>query len=161
MTNHDVNSSEGTTLDLFGGISGSMAAFVVAAYMKGVPMIYNGQEVGTTYRLYFLNLGNTINWNQNQPMAEEYKKIIAFRNSSVAIRRGLLTSYSNTNVCSFTKEQGAEKVFIASNLRNTSISYTLPATVANSNWTDAMNGMTVSLTSQLNLAPYSYRILKK
>ena len=161
LTNHDVNSSEGTTLDLFGGSSGSMAAFVVNACMKGVPMIYNGQEAGTTYRLYFLTLGTTINWNQNPPMVEEYKKIIAFRNSSVPIRRGQLTSYSNTNVCAFTKEQGAEKVFIASNLRNTNISYTLPASVANSTWTDAMSGATVSLTNQLNLAPYSFRIYKK
>lgn len=161
LTNHDVNSSEGTTLDLFGGSSGSMAAFVVNACMKGVPMIYNGQEAGTTYRLYFLTLGTTINWNQNPPMVEEYKKIIAIRNSSVPIRRGQLTSYSNTNICAFTKEQGAEKVFIASNLRNTNISYTLPASVANSTWTDAMSGATVSLTNQLNLAPYSFRIYKK
>jgi len=46
-TNHDVNSSDGTPLDLFGGNQGSMAAFVVAAYMKSVPMIYKGQEMGT------------------------------------------------------------------------------------------------------------------
>ena len=48
VTNHDVNSSDGTPLDLFGGEQGSMGAFIIAAYMKGVPMIYDGQEVGTT-----------------------------------------------------------------------------------------------------------------
>jgi glycosidase len=51
LTNHDVNSSDGTPLDLFGGKRGSMAAFVVVAYMKGIPMIYNGQEIGTPFRL--------------------------------------------------------------------------------------------------------------
>ncbi|MBK8952657.1 MAG: alpha-amylase [Chitinophagaceae bacterium] len=53
ITNHDVNGSDGTPLELFGGKTGSMAAFVVAAYMKSVPMIYNGQEVGTPVRLTF------------------------------------------------------------------------------------------------------------
>ena len=43
-SNHDVNGAEGTPLDLFGGRNGSMAAFVVAAYMRSVPMVYNGQE---------------------------------------------------------------------------------------------------------------------
>jgi hypothetical protein len=37
LTNHDVNGSDGTPLDLFGGIPGSTAAFVVVAYMKGCP----------------------------------------------------------------------------------------------------------------------------
>lgn len=53
ITNHDVNGSDGTPLVLFGGEKVSMAAFVVVAYMKSVPMMYNGQEVGTPYRLVF------------------------------------------------------------------------------------------------------------
>ena len=53
ITNHDVNGSDGTPLKLFGGTTGSMAAFVVVAYMKGVPMIYNGQEVATPFQLTF------------------------------------------------------------------------------------------------------------
>ena len=58
LTNHDVNSSDGTPLELFGGKKGSMAAFVVVAYMKSVPMIYNGQEIGYTgsYDVPFLQL---------------------------------------------------------------------------------------------------------
>jgi len=47
ISNHDVDNSDGTPPDLFGGKTGSMAAFVVAAYMKSIPMIYNGQEVGS------------------------------------------------------------------------------------------------------------------
>ena len=36
-TNHDVNSSDGTPIALFGGDAGAMSAFVVAALFKGVP----------------------------------------------------------------------------------------------------------------------------
>lgn len=161
ITNHDVNSSDGTVLDLFGGSKGSVTAFVVAAYMKGVPMIYNGQEVGTPYRLTFPFTGTTIDWTLNKAMVAEYKKILAFRNSSTAIRRGTLVSYSNSNVCAFTKTSGAETVFVVCNLRNASNNFTLPAGIANSQWTDAFTNTTVSLTTQLTLAPYSYLVLKK
>jgi len=161
ITNHDVNSSDGTALDLFGGSTGSVTAFVVAAYMKGVPMIYNGQEVGTPYRLTFPFTGTAIDWTLNKAMVAEYKKILAFRNSSTAIRRGTLMSYSNSNVCAFTKISGTETVFVVCNLRNNSNSFTLPAGIANSQWTDVFTNTSISLTTQLTLAPYSYLVLKK
>lgn len=161
LTNHDVNSSDGTALDLFGGKSGSMAAFVVVAYMKGVPMIYNGQEVGTSYRLTFPFTGTPINWNQNQSMVEEYKKIITFRNKSVAIRRGILTSYSNAGICAFAKTIDTETVFVVSNLRNSTINYTLPPTVAGTVWKDAYTGTSVEFNTQLTLSPYLYQVFTK
>jgi hypothetical protein len=68
LTNHDVNSSDGTPLDLFGGKKGSMAAFVVVAYMKGIPMIYNGQEVGTPFRLTFPFTSTRVDWTLTMPM---------------------------------------------------------------------------------------------
>jgi glycosidase len=160
ISNHDVTGTS-TPISLFGGNPGSMAAFVVTATMKGVPMIYNGQEVGNSYPLPFPFMGTTINWNQNQSMVEEYKRILAFRNNSNAVRRGTLTSYSNSNICAFTKEEGTELIFVASNLRNISITYPLPGSVANSDWTDAMNGGIVTLTDQLLLQPYGYIILIK
>lgn len=161
ITNHDVNSSDGTPLDLFGGGAGSMAAFVVAAYMKGVPMIYNGQEVGLPYKLVFPFTGTTINWTLNPGILAEYKKVIAFRNSSTAIRRGTLKSYSNADVCAFTKISGTASVFVISNLRNSSFTYELPSSVANTTWNDAFTGNPVALTTQLTLTPYSYIVLKK
>ena len=46
ISNHDVDQSDGSPLTTLNGRQGSLAAFVVSAYMKGVPMIYDGQEVG-------------------------------------------------------------------------------------------------------------------
>ena len=161
ITNHDVNGSDGTPLDLFGGKTGSMAAFIVAAYMKSVPMIYNGQEVGTPFRIPFPFTGNKINWTLNPDITAEYKKILAFRNSSTAIRRGLLTSYSNADICAFTKETAGEKVLVISNLRNQTIQYSLPVALTNTSWTDAIKGGSVSLSTQLTLLPYGYLIAKQ
>ena len=159
LTNHDVNGSDGTALDLFGGKKGSMAAFVVAAYMKSVPMIYNGQEVGTSFRMTFPFTSTKINWSINPDVTAEYKKVIAFRNSSAAIRRGSLTSYSTSDICVFTKEEAGKKVLVVSNLRDKVINYTLPSGLSNTAWVDVMSGEKVALTEQLTLQPYSYFVL--
>jgi len=160
ITNHDVNSSDGTPLDLFGGKKGSMAAFVVVAYMKGIPMIYNGQEVGTPYRLTFPFTSTKVDWTLNPNVTAEYKKIIALRNASNAIRRGSLTSYTTSDICAFTKEAGAEKVLVISNLRNTPVTFSIPSAVAATSWKDAFTGIKRTMNSTINLEPYSYIVLK-
>ncbi len=160
VTNHDVNSSDGTPLDLFGGKQGSMGAFIVAAYMKGVPMIYDGQEVGTPYRLTFPFTSTKIDWSLNPEVTAEYKKVILFRNSSAAIRGGQLFSYTSDDVVAFTKQLNTEKDFIMVNIRNKTVNYTLPSALANTTWTDALNGGNVPLTTNVTMQPYSYLVLK-
>ncbi len=160
ITNHDINSSDGTPEELFGGEKGAEAAFVVAAYMKGVPMIYNGQEVGTPYRLTFPFTSTKIDWSLNPGVTAEYKKILAFRNSSAAIRGGQLFTYSSDDVVAFTKEQDNEKDFVMVNLRDKAVNYTLPSDLANTTWTDALNTGNVTLTNTVTLQPYTYLVLK-
>ncbi len=160
-TNHDVNGSDGTPLDLFGGRKGSMAAFVVTACMKGVPMVYNGQEVGTPFRIVFPFTGKKIDWTLNPDITAEYKKILLFRSASAAMRRGQLTSYGDADVVAFTKELTGEKVLVVSNLRNGVINFALPLPLQNTLWTDAMTGEPITLTTQLVIQPYSYLIAKQ
>lgn len=160
ITNHDVNGSDGTPLELFGGKKGSMAAFVVVSYMKSVPMIYNGQEVATPVRLTFPFTTTKIDWTINPDVTAEYKRVIAFRNNNAVVRRGTVTSYSNTDVCAFTKELGTDKVFVVSNFRNNTINYTVPSALANTAWNDVMNGGSTTLGATLSLPPYSYFVFK-
>ncbi|RYY99749.1 MAG: hypothetical protein EOO11_03915 [Chitinophagaceae bacterium] len=160
-SNHDINGSDGTPLELFGGQAGSMAAFVVAAYMKGVPMVYNGQEVGLNYRLSFPFTGADIDWNLNPLLKEEYKRLLNFRSNSAALRRGTLSNYSNNDVAAFTKELGAEKVFVVSNLRNSAQALTLPAALQNTTWTNAMTGASITLGTQVPLMAYGYLVLRR
>lgn len=160
ITNHDVNGSDGTPLNLFNGKAGSMAAFVMAAYMKGVPMIYNGQDVGMSQSIPFPFTGVKIDWAANADVTAKYQEVIAFRNSSAAIRQGALTSFSNADVCAFIKVKDAEKVLVLINLRNKQVTFTLPATVANTSWSNAYTNPAVSLTTEVTLQPYEYLVLK-
>jgi glycosidase len=161
LSNHDVNGSDGTPLDLFGGKKGSMAAFVVTACMKGVPMVYNGQEVGTPFRLVFPFTGRNIDWTLNPDMVAEYKRILLFRSTSSAMRHGQLSTYGDKDVVAFTKEVTEEKVLVVSNLRNKAINFSVPFPLQNTTWTDAMTGESITLTTQLDVQPYSYLIAKQ
>ena len=86
---------------------------------------------------------------------------MALYNSSTAIRRGTLTTYDDPNLCVFTRTSESETVLMMSNLRNNTVSYTLPAGIANKVWTNALTNETVSLTGQISLSPFQYLVLKR
>lgn len=157
--NHDVNLTEGTPVELFGGKQGSVATFVVAAYMKSVPMIYNGQEIGYSKRLnYFAK--TPIDWSTaDANMLAEYKKIIAFRNNSNAIKRGTYTGYSNNAVSAFTMVNDTEKVLVLSNLTNNSATYLISPALKGT-WKDAFTGASITLGADITLLPFQYLVLK-
>ena len=158
-SNHDVNWTEGTPIELFGGKKGSIATFVVAAYLKSIPMIYNGQEVGYAQKIDFFN-NTPIDWSTaDTEMLAEYTKIIAFRNTSNAIKKGTFTGYSSNAISAFTMVKDTEKVFVLSNLTNASIKYLVTNSLKGA-WKDAFTGNPVTLESEITLAPYQYLILK-
>ncbi|WP_035646292.1 alpha-amylase family glycosyl hydrolase [Flavobacterium sp. ASV13] len=158
-SNHDVNLAEGTPYELFGGKQGSIATFVVAAYLKSVPMIYNGQEVGYNKRInYFAK--TPIDWSTaDASVLAEYKKIIAFRNSSSAIKKGTYTGYSNDAVSAFTMVNESEKVLVLSNLTSSAVKY-LVSPALKATWKDAFTGASVTLGSDITLQPFQYLVLK-
>ncbi|TDD93552.1 alpha-amylase family glycosyl hydrolase [Flavobacterium cellulosilyticum] len=158
-TNHDVNLSNGTPIELFGGKKGSMAAFVVAAYMKSVPMIYNGQEIGYAKRIDYFNR-TPIDWSTaDVTMLAEYKRIIAFRNTSDAIKKGTYTGYSSDAVCAFTMKTTTASALVLSNLTNTTVKY-LVSNSLKGTWKDAFTATTVTVASEIILLPYQYIVLK-
>lgn len=157
-TNHDVYLTDGSPVNVYGGKTGSMAAFTVTALMKGVPMIYNGQEVGATAVIDFFNR-TPINWNTNPDMTAEYKKIISFRQGSDAVKNGQLSVYSSDDVAVFTKTTSSQKVLVIANLRGTPGTYSIPASLLTTGWKNAFTGASFTLGTQLFLQPYQHMVL--
>lgn len=155
--NHDVN-SEGTPLEWFGGKTGSLAAFISTAYMKGVPFIYNGQEVGYPHPLQFLNSSTLIDWSLNPSMVKEYKNLLAFYKSSKALRKGALISHHTSDVCAFERVYENDTVFVLANLRNENLSISLPDGMANRRMYDAFTNEATDLESNHPLSAYEYRV---
>lgn len=160
-TNHDVNITDGTPIELFGGKPGSMAAFVVTAYMKSIPMIYNGQEIGYTQRIPFFN-HTPIDWTTaDADIFDQYKQIIAFRKNSEAIRTGTYNGYSSNAIAAFTMKTANETALVLSNLTNGSVKYIVPPALSEASWTNAFTDQSMNLSSELTLSPYQYIVLKK
>jgi len=157
--NHDTETTE-TAIGVFGGHDGVIANFLVSAYMRGVPFLTSGQEVDFNQTIPWPYTSVKINWTANTTAANDFAKILNFRNTSVAIRRGTMTNYSNTNVCAFTKTSGSEKVTVITNLRGTSSTFVVPAAMAGT-FKEVYTGATINLTSgaTLTLNPFQYLVV--
>lgn len=160
VSNHDVSAYEGTPVELFESKRGAMATFVAAAYMKSVPMIYNGQEIGYPKRLEFFT-STPIDWsNADEEILEEYKSILEFYNESNAIRRGDIASYSTDNLAVFIRKYQEEQVLVIANLRDKEVEYKLPSELQGSSWQNVFDKTRLKLKKQISLAPFSYLVLK-
>jgi hypothetical protein len=146
-------------MNVFGGHDGVIANFLVSAYMRGVPFLTSGQEADFNQVIPWPYTTVKINWS-NTTAKNDFTKILNFRNSSVAIRRGTMTNYSNTNVCAFTKTSGSEKVIVLTNLRGSSSTFVVPAAMAGS-YKEVYTGTTINLTSgaTMTLNPFQYLVV--
>jgi len=161
LTNHDDDGSDGAPVTLFGGKTGSMAAFVVIAYMNSVPFVYDGTEVAFPTPIVFPFTTVTIDWTLNPDVTAQYTQVIGLRNNSTAIRRGTLVSYDNNDICAFTKTAPGDTVFAMVNLRDTSITYPIPAAIQNTTWSDGFAGTAQTLGAQVTLPAYGFEVLRK
>jgi glycosidase len=159
-SNHDEDFSDDTPLGLFGGKTGSMSAFVITAYMGGVPLIYNGQEVGCPVKLPIFG-HYPINWTTNPDMSIEYKQLMHLRANLKSLRIGDLEGYTDNDVVAFLRQSSSDKVLVFANTRNAAKTFTLPGNITNTTWTDAISNLPVTLNTAIILNPYEYRIFSK
>jgi glycosidase len=160
ISNHDDNAWDETAVNIFKGQEGALAAFTVTSYLGGVPLIYNGQEVGFNSKLqFFQNSTTKIDWAANPDVLAKYKKLIAFRTGSTAVKTGTLETFQNADVMAFKRKSGNEEVVVLVNLRNTVQELSLPPGVANTNWTNALTDQSISLTGSISLQGYEYLVL--
>ncbi len=158
-TNHDESAWDASPITLLGGQKGAMNAFVITAFLDGVPLIYAGQEVGRASTTPFFSK-SPIDWTANPAYLAEYKQVMAFRQSSAAVRQGELEAFSNGDVVVFKKKLAGEEVLVIANPRNAAITYTLPAAIANTDWKNALTQVDVGLGTQVGLGAYEYLILE-
>lgn len=109
------------------GEKGALAGQTLAFTLDGVPLVYNGMEVGDTAESGAPALFESlpIFWQIAERRPEfprYYKAMIALRKSSAALRRGDLTWIRNSEenrVLTFTRRSGSEELLVAINMSNT------------------------------------------
>lgn len=159
-SNHDECAWDDTPMGLYGGLDASMSAFVITAFMGGVPLIYNGQEVACPVKLPFFSR-SPINWTVNPGIMQEYKWLMAFRAAHPAIRTGDVTDYSENDIAAFIRKKLTDEVLIMANTRNTSKIYSVPQSLQNTDWKKAADNSVMQLGSTVTLQAFEYLILVK
>jgi len=137
-TNHDKNAWDAPAVLKFGK-DGAMSTAVLMMTFPGVPLIYNGEEVGNDRALSLMEKVD-IDWNKNREMMSFYKELCGLRNGHEALRSGdyqSLANSDNSKVFSFMRTSGDDKILAVINFLDTRkvVSVNVPAN-ANGMWYD-------------------------
>ncbi len=109
------------------GARGAVAASVLTLTLDGVPLIYNGMEVGDTMESGDPALFEKFNifWpivKRSPDLPRFYQQMIALRKAHAALRRGetmWLKNSDEARVATYTRRDGDEEILVAINFSNT------------------------------------------
>jgi len=140
------------------GEPAALAASALVFTLDGVPMIYNGMEIGDTTEsgapALFEKLPIFWAFAERRPEFRKfYKEMMARRRGSVALRRGTVEWVKNSDesrVVSFVRRAGSEEVLVAINLSNRPFSGMVgEAKVSLAAWEVKVNGLRGDLKADL------------
>lgn len=155
-TNHDKAMNESSPITMYNGEAGAMAAFVIAAYMGGIPMIYSSQEIGYAKTLSFFT-STIIDWNSNPSYTEEYQKVMKAFAESVDARAGEMTMYNTGDLVTVYYQGG---LMVTVNTTGASVQVKTPMERSGEKAIDMMTGKQESIPVALTLGAYEYKIWK-
>ena len=87
ITNHDLNSWEGTEFERLGNLS---EAFAVLSYtLPGMPLIYTGQETGMNRAFEFFKKDEAPEWEPRNGYFTFYQKLNTLKHEQAALKAGI------------------------------------------------------------------------
>ncbi len=119
LTNHDVAYNDGgkTLISLYGANRHALTVLEFTLY--GMPLLYNGQEIGCAQTLnYFTD--EKINWNSiDAKMKNTVRTLVALRHTQAALADNVEPYFhttDNAGVLAYTKTSGTSRVLVVMNL---------------------------------------------
>lgn len=158
-TNHDETMWDAPPPELFDGVEGSKAAFVLASTLPGVPLVYNGQELGVQDTVSFF-ARTPHDWEQDAALTDFFRSQLSLYRDSPALQHGELNVLSPDaeDVLVYTRSADEEEMLLAVNVRGEAATVDVPAEYTDATLVDATTGEEVS-GDAMELGPYGYRIL--
>lgn len=165
-SNHDENSWNGTEFERMGDAALTFA--VLSATMEGMPLIYNGQEMGLDRRLEFFEK-DAIIWEANE-YAVFYSKLFNLRLTNEALFNGVrggkmnrLSTGANDYVYAFTREKNDKRVLVILNLSSETHEVSISADSLNGSYTELFSDQEINFTDyvDLKLSPWEYLLYVK
>ena len=159
-TNHDETMWDAPPTVLFDGQEGAEAAFVLASSMPGVPLVYNGQELGVTDSVSFF-ARTPYDWTQDPEAEAFYRDYLSFYRRSPALQGGRFTVHEprTKDVLLYERATDTQTLFFAVNARDVLTQVRIPEAYDGASLTDVLTGETAS-GETLTLDAYEYRILR-
>ncbi len=163
-SNHDENSWNGTEFERMGDAAPAMAA--LSWLVPGMPLIYNGQEVGFDRRLAFFEK-DSIDWNDRGGFGEFYRTLGELKHSSAALASDLgcasfvrVAGDAPRQVFSFMRQAGEDKVLCVFNLSARDATTRLRLGADAGRWREFFTGASTELTSRpsFELAPWEWQV---
>lgn len=174
LTNHDQNFNDGgkTLQSMYGANKYALTTLYFTIY--GMPLLYNGQEVGNDQILDYFH-DTKINWNSTDAkMKNTIATLVALRHTQAALANGTSTTFltsNNGNVMAYTKTSGNSTVLVIMNLSNSDTSATVSGINAGdySQWLDSStiaagtskSDVTLAASSTFLLDAKGYRVFVK
>ncbi len=120
VTNHDLNSWEGTEFERLGNLTD---AFAVLSYtLPGMPLIYTGQETGMNRAFAFFEKDRAPEWEPRNEYFTFYQQLNALKHGQEALAAGeaggemVYYPAVSDDVLVFSREKGDSKVVVLANL---------------------------------------------
>lgn len=160
IINHDTASSDGSPISLYKSDRGAMAAFVMSAFLEGVPMIYSSQEVAYPNKVNFFN--NVImNWSSNTQYQDEYAEVMKVYHATAPWRGKEPEIKMAGNVLSIRyKTSDGKGLLIYVNTKSNALVVTPPKELQKAVVKDLMKEEGLILGSTLSIAGNGYKILQ-
>ena len=154
-------------LRLYGGVPNMLAAATFAFTIDGLPMLFNGEEVGNDNSS--VNTHTRINWSgpNAATFSAFYRSLLALRNENPALQQGTVTWVANTggnSVASYTRSDANATFLVVINLSGVAVTGTLSVPVAIA-WTDVSpsgspGGMNHALPPMLSLMAHDFAVFR-
>ncbi len=162
-TNHDENSWQGTAYERYGNAIKTFT--VLCGIVKGMPLIYSGQEGGLNKSLRFFDK-DTIEWKKSS-FRDLYTKLIHLKLKNKALWNGLsggdmerVKTNNDDKIFSFVRQKDNNKVFVVFNLSPEKQNVVINNIKITGDYKDFFNNENLSLESNYNteLQPWGYKV---
>jgi glycosidase len=163
-SNHDENSWNGTEFERLNQYAKQMAALTFV--LPGMPLIYNGQEVGFNRRLNFFEK-DSIEWKENIEFTELYKGLIKLRINNPALSSIKFNGFreihipGKQNIFAFARESGGNSVVSIFNFTSEQEEIQLTEIISNGEYMEFPIDLKVKASDKILIDPYGYKIYSK
>jgi glycosidase len=163
ITNHDLNSWEGTE---FVRLGDAVETFLVLSnIMKGMPLMYSGQEAGNTKALDFFER-DPIEW-KTHPFKQLYTTLFQLKKTNKALWNGQaggemqrIATGNDEHVFAFSREKADNKIVAVFNLSNQTKTAEIKSALAKGKMLDISNNTKAPIGTNIKfeLKPWEYRV---